>query len=200
MASLTRRQKDILDFLTAYRESEGLFPTLREIGEHFGISSFGTIHKHLHQLEQKGFIRRERHSSRAIEIEDEAAPAADQLPLLGWIAAGRPLEAISEPEAITVPRHLQAASDEHFVLRVTGTSMIDEGIFDGDLVVVQRRSAARTGDMVVAVIEGEATLKRFFLEGTAVRLQPSNREMEPIVVPAAAVEIQGVVAGLMRKY
>lgn len=204
MAHLTRRQKDILDFLTAYRDREGLFPTLREIGEHFGISSFGTIHKHLHQLEQKGFIRRERHFSRAIELSKDhsatTAPTGDELPLLGWIAAGRPLEAISEPEAIAVPYHLQAGRDEHFVLRVAGTSMVDEGIFDGDLVVVQRRSRAQTGEMVVAVIEGEATLKRFHPEGAVVRLQPSNREMAPILVPASALEIQGVVVGLMRRY
>lgn len=205
MAHLTRRQKDILDFLTAYCDREGIYPTLREIGEHFGISSFSTVHKHLHLLESKGFIRRERHFSRAIEVaaSSNGSPgtsATDELPLLGWIAAGRPLETVSEPESITVPHHLRAPSEDHFVLRVTGTSMVDEGIFDGDLVVVQRRSSARAGEMVVALLGDEATLKRFYPEGKQVRLQPSNRDMAPLMVPSAELEVQGVVVGLMRRY
>lgn len=205
MAHLTRRQKEILDYLGEYRERTGIFPTLREIGDHFSISSYGTIHKHLRLLEEKGFIRRERHLSRAIELDGEPVSGGGSngdLPLLGWIAAGQPLETVSEPESIAVPTHLRGprgGADSHYVLKVTGTSMVEEGIFDGDLVVVQRRPA-RSGEMVVALVDREATLKRFFPEGANVRLQPSNREMEPIVVPAESVELQGVVVGLMRHY
>lgn len=201
MAHLTLRQKEILDFLVAYNDERGIYPTLREIGEHFGISSYGTIHKHLRLLTEKGFIRRERHQSRAIEVDDDSAAARpDDLPMLGWIAAGQPLEPVSEPEAIAVPFHLRGAGDEHYVLRVAGTSMVEEGIYDGDFVVVQRRTSARAGEMVVALVEKEATLKRFFPEGRIVRLQPSNRDMAPILAAASAVEIQGVVVGLMRRY
>ena len=215
MASyLTARQKEILEFIQSFHAEEGLAPTHREICEHFGFSSYGTAYKHLKLLSEKGFLKRERHQRRGMELlagEGDAQTAAAgsepsgrsdrELPFLGRIAAGRPIEAVVGDETLTVPAALFGArSDDHFVLQVAGESMIGEGIHDGDWVVVERRERARPGEMVVALVGDEVTLKRFYPEGAVVRLQPSNPAMEPLRVPAADLRIQGIVVGLMRKY
>ncbi|MBP9824181.1 MAG: transcriptional repressor LexA [Thermoanaerobaculia bacterium] len=212
MASyLTARQKEILEFIHQFRKEKGLAPTHREICERFGFSSYGTAYKHLKLLSEKGFLKRDRHQRRGMELLDgegaESSPIASitaagrELPFLGRIAAGRPIEAVVGDETLTVPAALFGARiDEHFVLRVAGESMIGEGIHDGDWVVVERRERAQPGEMVVALVGDEVTLKRFYPEGAIVRLQPSNPAMEPIRVPAADLRIQGIVVGLMRKY
>src|SRR6266536_4477284 len=170
--NLTKRQKDILDFIRSYRESHGISPTQREIRENFGLSSFGTVQKHLKRLEEKGALAREWNRSRGISPAAER-PSTREVGLLGYVAAGRPIEPFPQEESIEVPSSL-LGKGEHFVLRVRGESMIEDGILDGDFVVVARREKAESGQTVVALIRGEATLKRYYAEGARVRLQPAN--------------------------
>lgn len=212
---LTRRQKEILDFVRSFQESEGVAPTHREICEHFGFSSYGTAYKHLRLLREKGLIERTPHQRRGMvltsealtpeaqtsEAEESSSDSQPEVPFLGRIAAGQPIEALPGPETLEVPAHLLGAgTPDHYVLQVDGQSMIDEGVLDGDFVVVRRREEAEPGEMVVALIEGDATLKRYYPEGRRVRLQPANAEMEPIWVEADRLQIQGVVVGLMRRF
>jgi repressor LexA len=198
---LTKRQKELVDYLDAYIAKHGYAPTLEEIGEHFELSSLATVHKHLTNLEQKGLIRRKWNRSRALEVvPQQRRVAAAELPLLGRVAAGTPIEPVEAPDTIAVPEELVGRGD-NFVLRVKGSSMLEEGILDGDFIVVQAREQADNGDTVVALVKGEATVKRFFREKAGmVRLQPANEAMQPIVVRAADVEIRGVVVAVMRKY
>lgn len=203
---LTRRQQQILGFLREFREREGVSPTHREIRDHFGYSSYGTVYKHLRLLREKGLIERAPNQRRGVTLTDEAlndASAAGlvDLPFHGLIAAGQPIEALPGDDRLPVPDHLlMGPGSDHYVLRVSGQSMIDEGIHDGDLVIVRRSDRVEEGDMVVALIDGEATLKRFFREGAVVRLQPANPEMKALRVPADRVTVQGQVVGLMRRY
>jgi len=199
---LTPRQKQILEFIRDFRREKGYSPTHREICERFGFTSYGTVHKHLKLLESKGFLRRDWNQKRGVELTDSSAGAgAPEIRFLGRIAAGKPIEAVRDEETLAVPPQLlRGPHGEHFVLRVVGDSMVEEGIQDGDLVVVQRRDSATTGDMVVALVDDEATLKRFYPEGEKVRLQPSNRTMAPLLVPAGKVRVQGVAVGLMRRF
>jgi repressor LexA len=197
--NLTKRQKEILDFIRAYRAEHGISPTQREIRERFGLSSFGTVQKHLKRLEEKGALSREWNRSRGV------APAEDgggqSVPLLGLVAAGRPIEPFPDEEEIEVPSALLSKSrGEHFVLRVRGDSMIEDGIRDGDLVIVARRATAQNGQTVVALVRGEATLKRYYADGSRVRLQPANSSMKPITADSRDVTVQGIVTGLMRDY
>ena len=194
----TRRQKDILDFIRSYRASHGISPTQREIRENFGLSSFGTVQKHLKRLEEKGALAREWNRSRGISPAVER-PSSRDVALLGYVAAGRPIEPFPFEERIEVPASL-LGKGEHFVLRVRGDSMIEDGIRDGDYVVVARRSIAQNGQTVVALVRGEATLKRYYAEGARIRLQPANASMKPLTVDAREVTVQGVVTGLIRDY
>jgi repressor LexA len=207
MASfLTERQKSILEFIQDFRQRRGIAPTHREICEHFGFSSYGTAYKHLKLLVEKGFLKRDRHQRRGLEVtafeaDGGATAAGVELPFLGRIAAGRPIESVPPGENLTVPRLLYGdRTQDHYVLRVAGDSMIGEGIHDGDWVVVERRDRAQLGEMVVALVGDEVTLKRFYPEGEVVRLQPSNPAMTPLRFPAGDVRIQGIVVGLMRRY
>lgn len=199
---LTRRQREIWEYLNAYTDSHGYAPTLEEIGAHFGLSSLATVHKHLSNLERKGVIARKWNLSRAIELTPPQETAqALELPLLGQVAAGVPIEAVETRDALAVSADLVRRPHEAFALRVTGRSMIDEGILDGDFIVVEQRPSAESGETVVALIQGEATVKKFYPEpGGRIRLQPANPEMEPIIVDATEVEIQGVVSAVLRKY
>jgi repressor LexA len=203
--ALTRRQREIYDFIRGFVAEQGYSPSLEEIGAHFGLSSVATVHKHVSHLVEKGFLKKAWNRSRSVEpVEDSGpTPAAEvvSLPLLGTVAAGLPIEAIEVSETIDVPQQLTAPRSECFVLQVRGDSMIEDQICDGDFVVVERRPEARDGETVVAVVGGdEATLKRFYRKGPKVRLQPANATMQPIEVAAADVEIRGVVRGLMRQY
>jgi repressor LexA len=200
-AMLTKRQKELVDYLDGYIIKQGYAPTLEEIRQHFGLSSLATIHKHLTNLEKKGLIRRKWNRSRALEVVPrERRVSALELPLLGRVAAGAPIEALEHPETIAVPEEL-VGRGETFVLRVRGNSMIKEGILDGDYIVVESRAQADNGNTVVALVQGDATVKRFYREKAGmVRLQPANDQMEPILARAADVEIRGVVVAVMRKY
>jgi repressor LexA len=196
---LTRRQREMLDCIERFIQRNAYSPTLEELGEMMGLSSLATVHKHLQNLEAKGLIRRNWNHSRAIELTSRAVVRGGTLPLLGEVAAGMPIEAIENPDPIEVPRDF-IGRKESFVLRVRGDSMIDDGIRDGDLIIVESRKSAQPGQTVVALIDGHATVKRFYPEGDAIRLQPANAAMAPLRYPADQVQIQGVVIGLMRRY
>ena len=198
---LTRRQRDILEFLRAYTAEHDISPTLEEIARAFGVNKV-TIFGHIGELERKGVIERAaRGVSRGLRIVEADTPmrpaGAPTVPILGLIAAGQPIEAVEAPEELDLST-LIPDGGEVYALRVRGDSMIEDAICDGDLVLVERRQEARDGETVVAVLPGEeATLKRFYLEEDGVRLQPANSTMEPIRVPT--VEIRGVVVSVIRQ-
>jgi repressor LexA len=200
-AMLTKRQKEMVDYLDAYIREHGYAPTLEEIGRAFRLSSLATVHKHLTNLERKGVIRRKWNRSRALDVvPQQRRTQAVELPLLGRVAAGAPIEPLEDTDTIAVPEEL-VGRGETFVLRVKGRSMVKEGILDGDYIVVQSRTNAENGETVVALVRGEATVKRFYREKAGmVRLQPANDEMAPILARASDVEIRGVVVAVMRKY
>jgi repressor LexA len=211
--ALTRRQKQVYDFLARFVEEHGYSPSFEEIGDGLGLSSLATVHKHVSNLEEKGLLKRDYNRSRSIDLlkprgrmkralATAAATVAANgltLPLMGRIAAGRPVEAMENPETISLADFTR--SKDVYVLQVTGESMQDEHIVNGDYVLVEKTNTARDGEIVVALVNGsDATLKRMFREGDKIRLQPSNVAMAPIVVPAVSVQIQGRVIGVLRKY
>ena len=205
--ALTKRQREIYDFISHFVAKNGYSPSFEEIGEGMGLSSLATVHKHLTNLERKGMLKRDYNRSRSIDVippkgkmkQEMMFNAAGSLPLMGRIAAGRPIEALENPATISL--NDVTRSKEVFVLQVTGDSMQDEHIVDGDYVMVERQKTANNGEIVVALVDGsDATLKRMYREGDRIRLQPSNAMMKPIMVPAAAVQIQGRVIGVLRKY
>jgi len=198
---LTKRQKELFDYLDGYIAECGYAPTLEEIRGRFNLGSLATVHKHLTNLEQKGAIRRTWNHSRAIElVRQNASSGAVQLPLLGRVAAGRPIEAIEAVDYISVPEELIRRHNT-FVLKVVGSSMVNDGILDGDFIVVEERPTADNGETVVAVVGGEATVKRFYREGQGrIRLQPANDALEPLIVDDADCALRGVVVAVLRKY
>ncbi len=201
MLPLTKRQREILDYLDEFIQQHGYAPSLEEIGRRFGLSSLATVHKHLTNLQEKGFIRRAWNRSRSVElVPTRAGGRTMELPLLGFVAAGAPIEAITTAETIAVPDTLVGKLDT-YVLRVRGDSMIDEQIRDGDYVIVEDRKNAENGEMVIALLGGfDVTLKKFYRENGRVRLQPANPAMQPLIIDADRVQVQGVVVGVMRKY
>jgi repressor LexA len=198
---LTRRQREILDYLGEFIQQHGYAPSLEEIGRRFGLSSLATVHKHLTNLQEKGFIRRAWNRSRSVELlPTRGGGRAVELPLLGFVAAGVPIEAVATSESIAVPEDLVGKRDT-YVLKVRGDSMIDEQIRDGDFVIVEDRKTAENGEMVIALLGGsEVTLKKFYRENGRIRLQPANPAMQPLIVTPEQLQIQGVVVGVMRKY
>ena len=201
MQPLTRRQREILDYLTEFIEHHGYSPSLEEVGRRFGLSSLATVHKHLTNLQEKGFIKRAWNRSRSVELVPAgAAGRVMEIPLQGYVAAGDPIEAVVSPETVAVPENLTGARAT-YALRVRGHSMIDEQIRDGDIVIVEDRKTAENGEMVIALLDAsEATLKTFHRENGRIRLQPANPAMQPLVVDADRVQVQGVVIGLVRRY
>jgi repressor LexA len=223
--ALTQRQRDILDFISASILERGFPPTLREIGEHFNIRSTNGVNDHLKALEKKGHLRREDLKSRAMRpvlpdgngevvplrrtpmgtgvMEVVSGDDLAEVPILGRVAAGHPILAVEQAtDTVRIDRMLLGGHREVFGLRIVGESMIEDGIFDGDYVFVNKTPAARTGDIVVAMIEGEATVKRYFPEGDCIRFQPANSNMQPIIVRKSefrSVDIIGVVVGVYRK-
>jgi repressor LexA len=206
--ALTKRQKEVLDYLVTFLNRRGYSPSFEEIARGLKLTSLATVHKHLSTLERKGYVRRGYNQSRSIEITQLPKPVREQvierhvveLPLAGRIAAGRPLEAVEGHETISLGDF--ARGQNTFVLQVKGDSMRDDHILDGDYIVVEQTQVANPGEIVVALVGGEeATLKRFHREsGGKVRLQPANSQMQPIIVPASDVKIQGRVIGVLRKY
>lgn len=204
MEKLTSRQKDVLDFVKSYIVSHGYPPTVREIGKALNISSPATIHAHLKNLEKKGIIRKDNSKNRAIEllVDNEFADNSEKIvdvPLLGKITAGSPIEAIEMPdEYFSLPAYLLPKGKEVFTLKVSGESMINAGILDGDVVIVERKNTARNGEIVVAMNnDNEVTLKTFYKENGHFRLQPENDTMDPIILDN--VTILGKAIGLYRK-
>lgn len=201
--TLTRKQRDILDFITDTIARRRLAPSFEEIAEQFGYASLATVHEHLTNLERKGYIRRGQNESRAIEIvPPRGTTGATEIPLLGTVAAGMPIESVMSGEVVAVPDGMLPRRGPNYALKVRGQSMIDEQIADGDLVVVHGREAADNGEMVIALVNGaEATVKRFYREpGGWIRLQPSNAAMRPMRFQEGDVLIQGVVVGVIRKF
>ena len=199
--ALTRRQREIFDFVTGFVDEHGYSPSLEEIGAHFGLRSVATVHKHVQHLVEKGLLRKAWNRSRSVEPVARPDGEAAELPLLGVVAAGNPIEAIEDNEWVGIPPEMAGRPGERFVLRVRGESMIEDMIADGDLVVVESRNEARDGETVVALVRGsDATLKRFYRRGEQVHLVPANASMDTIEVPADEVEIRGVLRGLLRSY
>ena len=204
--TLYKKQKQILDFISQYIQVNNCSPTLQDIADAMSLSSLATVHEHLQALEKKGLIRKFDGSVRGIELLSEShnmGMSAIELPLVGYIAAGKPIEAIENPlSTVTVSSDLVSKSKRCFVLQVKGDSMINEGIFDGDYVVIQQQNHAETGDIVVALIDNEfATLKKFYKEkGGKIRLQPANDEMDPIYVDENQLTIQGKCTGIVRRF
>ncbi|HEY6292910.1 MAG TPA: transcriptional repressor LexA [Terriglobia bacterium] len=230
--ALTKRQKEVLDFLIGFINRKGYAPSFEEIAQSLDLSSLATVHKHVENLERKGFIKRGYNQSRSIDVlavpgavpfaktahrlmgskagaragraagpaPSEPSFAGLEFPLLGRIAAGQPVEAVANPETLSLG-DFAGNKGNVYVLRVKGDSMIDDHICDGDYILVEGASTAQNGEIVVALIEGtDATLKRFFRQDSKVRLQPANAQMDPIVLPARDVKIQGRVIGVLRKY
>ena len=203
--AITRRQRQVYDFISEFVQSNGYSPSFEEIGEGLGLSSLATVHKHVSNLEEKGLLKRDYNRSRSIDVlpmksrNKATAPPPYELPLVGRIAAGKPIEQVETPETISLADFTR--SKDVFVLEVRGESMQDEHIVDGDYVLVEKTQTARNGEIVVALVTGsETTLKRFYKEGETIRLQPSNARMQPIMVPARDVQVQGRVIGVLRKY
>ena len=205
--AITRRQRQVYDFISEFVQKNGYSPSFEEIGQGLELSSLATVHKHISNLEKKGLLTRDYNRSRSIDLlppkgrlkQAMSVNTGLVLPLLGRIAAGQPIEAVQDNETISLADFVR--SNEVFVLEVRGDSMQDEAILNGDYVMVEKSRTAHNGDIVVALVEGtDATLKRFYREGENIRLQPSNASMKPIIVPAASVEVQGKVIGVLRKY
>ena len=199
--AVTRRQKEVLDFLEAFVQRNGYSPSFEEIARGMNLKSLATVHKHITNLEKKGMLDRVHNRSRSIDVLPPGSRTRSslKLPLAGRIAAGQPVEQMETAETISL--HDVVGNRDVFALEVRGDSMRDEHIINGDYVLVERTRTARQGEIVVALVHNsETTLKRFYAEGATVRLQPSNIEMEPIYVPAAQVAIQGRVLGVLRKY
>src|SRR5215467_203963 len=205
--AITKRQRQVYDFIHGFVQKNGYSPSFEEIGAGLGLSSLATVHKHVSNLEKKGLLKRDYNRSRSIDVlpvrglfkRQSKTPVEAVLPLLGRIAAGQPIEAVENPETISLGDITR--SKDVFVLQVKGESMKDEHIVDGDYVLVEKTQTARDGEIVVALVEGtDATLKRLYREGANIRLQPSNVAMKPIVVPARSVQVQGRVVGVLRKY
>lgn len=206
---LTRRQKQVLDFIARYQSEQGYSPSYEEIAEALGLASLATVHKHISALEAKGYLRRSFNQSRSLELTGKLLQEQRRLrrhtqvaavPLLGRIAAGTPVEAVAGRETLELGPLLEG--EDVYALEVRGDSMIEEHICDGDLVLVQRTARVRDGDIVVALVRGsETTLKRFYREGSDMaRLQPANAQMPPLRVPLADLEIQGRVLAVLRRY
>lgn len=199
--AVTRRQKEILDFLESFVQRNGYSPSFDEIARGMGLKSLATVHKHITNLEKKGLLDRVHNRSRSIDVlpPGTRTRSTERLPLVGQIAAGLPVDTSEISESISL--HDVVGNRDVFALEVRGESMRDEHIISGDYVLVERARTARQGEIVVALVRGsETTLKRFYNEGSMVRLQPSNMEMDPIYVKATDVAIQGRVLGVLRKY
>src|SRR5215470_14950834 len=199
MAGLTEKQRAVYDFLREYIGRRGIAPSYEEIRKAFRFASYNSVQKHLKRLEEKG-VRRSpwKNRKRALELIEPATTAV-VLPLLGRVAAGRPIEAIANPESLEVPEMLMRGED-NFALRVVGDSMVEEGIRDGDIVVVKRQRDAENGQTIVALIGDDATIKQFHRRGGRVELRPANARMTSIVIDEGDLQIQGIVVGLIRKF
>lgn len=199
--SLTRRQKEILDYISAYADSNGYSPSLEEIRDHFGLKAISTVHEHIENLKGKGYLKKEINQARSVEVVDHKLGSGEfaEIQNLGTITAGQPIEAIEDPEPLLVNRELLGRAGTYYALKVRGDSMIEEGIHDGDIIIVRDQKSAQDGDKVVAIVQDNlATLKTFYREKNRIRLQPANPTLKPSFY--RHVEIRGKVVSLLRSY
>ncbi len=196
---LTKRQQVVFEFIKNYIQTHGVAPSYEEIRRHFGFGSYNSVQKHLKSLVAKGYLKTPWGNQKRALTLAEPGPSTTILPLLGRVAAGRPIEAIVHPETVEVPEMLLRGED-NFALRVVGDSMVDEGIRDGDIVIVKRQRDAENGQTVVALIGDDATIKQYYRRGGRVELRPANSRMAPIVVEEGDLQVQGIVVGLIRKF
>jgi repressor LexA len=198
---LTVKQKNVLGYIAQYMEDWGRAPSFDEIRSEFGFRSYNTVTSYLKTLELKGYIRlpREKNRKRAIEVISPVETKRFEFPLLGRVAAGKPIEAVEDVDIIQVPPSM-LGSGEHFVLRVEGTSMVEEGILDGDFIVVRKQPSAENGETVVALINNEATVKKYYRKKKMVELRPAHAGMKSIIVKEGDLRIEGKVVGVIRHY
>ena len=198
---LTEKQKAFLGYISRYIEDWGRSPSFEEICSHFGFTSYNTVTTYLRTLERKGYIRlpRKKNQKRAIEVISPVETRRFEFPLLGRVAAGRPLEAVEEVDAVEVPPSMIGQGD-HFVLQVKGDSMKEEGILDGDFIIVRKQPTAENGETVVALINNEATMKKYYRREKYVELRPAHTNMEPIIISEGDLRIEGRVMGVIRRY
>lgn len=217
MTPLTPKQKNVLQFIEKYQFEQGYAPTQQEIAKHFGFRSLGTVQNYLVRLEREGFLEKTLNAQRSVKVVPKPQPqragvglyganvmlGTVSLPLVGRVAAGRPIEAIENREFLDVPASLLKMAGEHFVLRIAGDSMIEDGILDGDYVVIRKQKDAQNGQTVVALIGNEATIKHYYRKGAQVELRAANPAYDPIVVDSmvgpSGFHIEGVLVGLIRK-
>jgi repressor LexA len=197
--NLTKRQQVVFEFIKEYIQTHGVAPSYEEIRRNFGFGSYNSVQKHLKNLVAKGFLKTPWDNQKRALTLVEPGPATAILPLLGRVAAGRPIEAIAHPETVEVPEMLLRGED-NFALRVVGDSMVDEGIRDGDIVIVKRQRDAENGQTVVALIGDDATIKQYYRRGARVELRPANARVSSILVDEGDLQVQGIVVGLIRKF
>lgn len=202
--AITKKQKEFYDYIVSYNQEHGHSPTQKEIKDHFGLKSFGSVQKYLQYLNKEGLLETQWNQRRSLEIKsNEVESDSDHIPLLGLVAAGNPIEALENPtNTISVPRHLIKGGFRYFALTVKGDSMIEAGILEGDVIVCRSTKEARNGQIVVAVINGEATVKTFSQQKKAIELLPANKNYKPIVVDESVEDfkIVGNLVGLLRSY
>ena len=197
--NLTKRQQVVFDYIKGYIETHGVSPSYEEIRRNFGFGSYNSVQKHLKTLVAKGFLKTPWGNQKRALTLAEPGPATTVLALLGRVAAGRPIEAITHPETVEVPEMLLRGED-NFALRVVGDSMVDDGIREGDIIIVKRQRDARNGQTVIALIGDDATVKQYYRRGNQIELRPANARMKPFFVGEGDIQIQGVVIGLIRRF
>ena len=196
--ALTKKQKDVLDFITGYVRENGYSPTQKEIQEHFGFKSLGSVQDYIKYLTTGGYLNNDAHSVRGL-MPSTVQQNSEEIPLLGSIAAGTPIEAIENTDTISVPTTMLGRG-KHYALKVKGESMIEEGILSGDIAIIKHQTQADNGQIVVAVVDNETTLKRYFKKAKQIELHPANKTMKPIIVKDKECEIRGLLVGLIRTY
>lgn len=194
---ITKKGKDILNFIESYQKKNGISPSLEEIKRQFNLRAVSTVFGHLQRLKREGFIEKDWNSKRSIKIKKQEK--SKRVPLLGMVSAGLPIEVFEDKEYLEIPDFLRS-SEDCFVLKVKGNSMIDEGIQDGDFIILKKKENPENGDLVVALLEGETILKKYYREGKRIKFVPANPSFKPIYAKEEDVKIQGIVTGLIRKY
>lgn len=196
--ALTKKQKEVLDYITGYVREFGFSPTQKEIQENFGFKSLGSVQDYIKYLTNGGYLMNDSHSVRGL-MPSTVQQNSEDIPLLGSIAAGTPIEAIENSDVISVPVHMLGRG-QHYALKVKGESMIEAGILNGDVAIIKHQTQADNGDIVVAVVDNETTLKRYFKKPKQIELHPENKSMKPIVIKDKECEIRGLLVGLIRTY
>lgn len=196
--ALTKKQKDVLDFITEYVRENGYSPTQKEIQMHFSFKSLGSVQDYIKYLTNGGYLNNDSHSVRGL-MPSNVQQNSEDIPLLGNIAAGTPIEAIENADTISVPAHM-LGKGQHYALKVKGESMIEDGILSGDIAIIKHQTQADNGQIVVAVVDNETTLKRYFKKSKQIELHPANKAMQPIIIKDKECEIRGLMVGLIRTY